>query len=166
MILLQTKMFFASTARTKTLLNTTGLTRFGNLTGGTGLNGLFDGVTSTAFNVGPFRNSAGSGYGGVTFTSAQPINEAQITGSSDRDFGTSNVSMTAYLYGKSGSAPASGTDGTSLGSTTWTDGGTQTTKTITSSDTTTSYDHMWVYILSTDGADNIHPSEFVFYTMQ
>lgn len=122
-------------------IDLSGLTRIGNMTSGSGLNALFDG------NEGTTGYAAGtSGYGGVTFGSAQAIDRVQVVSASNGfDASGSSTSITLKLYGKTGSAPASATDGTLLGSIgPFTDVEAVTTHTIFSNDTTSTWDHAWV----------------------
>jgi len=77
-----------------------------------------------------------------------------------------NPTVSINLYGKNGSAPASGTDGTLLGSTSVVDGVLATTTTITSSDSSTSYQYVWIYLSNahTSGTYNPGVGEIEFYT--
>ncbi|MEP9388468.1 hypothetical protein [Mesorhizobium sp. KR9-304] len=74
------------------------------------------------------------------------IESVTVFGSNDHGYcSNTNPSITITLYGKTGSAPASRTDGTTLGSTTFTDTANESTgRQINSSDTATYWDHVWV----------------------
>lgn len=75
----------------------------------------------------------------------------------------SNPSITLQLYGKSGTAPSSGTDGTLLGSEAFTDPGDITEIEITSSDKVTTYDYVWVYGTKASGENRWFCSECNVY---
>lgn len=124
------------------LIDLTGLTTFGNMTYGDGLAGIMNPDTA---HVG-YSQSTG-GYAGVTLATASKIVSADII-SADNGFDASSntTSITIKLYGKTGSAPSSATDGTVLGTLTFTDVNTNTTKTITSSNQDTAYNHVWVSV--------------------
>lgn len=75
------------------------------------------------------------------------------------DPGLSDGDMLKSIYdadddGKVGAAPASATDGTLLGSSSFADQTNESTgRTINSSDITTVWDHIWVAVITTDPAD-------------
>lgn len=103
---------------------------------------------------------------GKTLASATKISKAVVYGSNNEGFvgAGSNPSVTLTLYGKQGTAPSSLTNGTSLGSATFTDTSNESGgRTINSSDTTTSWDHVWI-VISTQ--DNMCISEIQFYDYQ
>lgn len=79
-----------------------------------------------------------------------------LYGSNDQGYVNSiNPTVTLDLYGKTGAAPASATDGTLLGSLSFTDTSNEgaTPRTITSTDQDTPFDHAWVRA-SHNGAAN------------
>ncbi len=85
------------------------------------------------------------GYAGWSLNTPQVILSCDVISASN-GFDASGLtsSITLTLYGKQGSAPSSRTNGTVLGTTTFTDINAVTTKNISSSDTTTLWDHVWV----------------------
>lgn len=108
----------------------------------------FRGDTAQAANTCDFKEAA-EGYLGVNLSNrggARRITKAIVHGSNTTGFdngGNNNVTLT--LYGKQGSEPTTSTDGTLLGTTTFTDTNDESAgRTITSSDSDTFWDHVWI----------------------
>lgn len=140
------------------------LTKIGNSTVNTAK--WFDGVNSGAFAAeASHRTGAADIYQGVTFTTPTPVTKVIIYGSNDQGFVSgSNPGMTLSLYGKTGSAPANGTDGTEIGSLAFTDSTNMSAGLIIDSqDTTTAWDHVWVYMLPDTGSYTLGFTELKFY---
>jgi hypothetical protein len=120
-----------------------GLTKFGNMTGGDGLAGIFDS------NAGTYGYSETTdGYAGAVLSEPVPIFDAQID-STDNGFDASGLTsqITIDLYGKStAGTPSSATDGTLLATTTFTDINAGITKTLVSSDNLTKFYSVWFRI--------------------
>lgn len=118
----------------------------------------FDGDTTQTFLVGLYVNNAVSQtvYAGKTTAVPTAVESVLVFGSTDQGFvDSSNPSTTITLYGKTGAAPSNGTDGTSLGSVAFTDTADESAgRSITSSDTATYWDHVWVNV--TSGAGNFN----------
>lgn len=131
-------------------------TNIGNMTSGGGLAAAFDGTQNQA--GGASARTAGSvtsSYVGKTGAAASIISKCTAHGSNNVSYNDSGaVSITLELYGKTGSAPASATDGTMLGSITFTQSATDESagRDITSSDTATLWDHWWLRV--TCGSSN------------
>jgi len=108
----------------------------------------FLGLTNQAYANCAQRDSAYStGFIGKSFSTPRTIGKAEVNGSNNfgYDAQSPNSTVTLQLYGKQGSPPANETDGTLLGTTgSFTDGATANPKTLTSSDTTTEWDHVWI----------------------
>jgi len=140
--------------------------RIGDMTASGGLAAGFDNTTSQAASACAGKSSATTAYIGKTLTTALPIKKVVVHGSSDAGYVSgANPSVTITLYGKNGSAPANGTDGTSLGSTTFTDTANESSgRTINSSDTATAYTHVWVYVTQAGAAATMSVAEVVFHT--
>jgi predicted RecA/RadA family phage recombinase len=158
---------YSPTAGSATPISGATGTNIGDLTGGGGLAAIFDGTTS--------QNDAASGqtvsgggttaYAGknyslspkrITQVVAYPSNASSWFSAAD---GTLNVTLT--LYGKNGGAPANSTDGTSLGSVgPFSEDG--ASRTITSSDTTTLWDYVWVGMLSSGSTGTRYMAELIF----
>ena len=124
-------------------------TNIGDMTSAGGLAAAFDGTTSQASTASASASGFNiSGYVGKTGNIARIISSAIVYGSNNAGFYSgADPSTTISLYGKTGSAPANGTNGTLLGSVTFTDTANQSAgQTITSSDLTTLWNHWWVFI--------------------
>ncbi len=89
---------------------------------------------------------ANSVYIGKTMAVPAAIKSARVFGSNDLGFTNGGANVTATLYGKSGSAPANGTDGTVLGSALTATDPAGVTLNLTSNDTSTYWDHVWINI--------------------
>lgn len=124
-----------------TQIDTTTLAKIGNMTTN-GIGQLFDGSTATnAYFAGT------QGWAGVTLGAPTKIHSAQVVSQAngfDASGGTSQITL--RLYGKNGTAPTNATDGTLLATDSFTDINAMTTKTLTSNNQATSYDHVWVAI--------------------
>lgn len=143
---------------------TTG-TNIGNTTFSGGLAAAFDGTTSQASAACAAGVNSPDDYVGKTFGAGKRASRVVVHGSNDQGFANgANPSTTLTLYGKNGAAPANATDGTSLGSTTFTDTTNESSgRTITSTDTTTSYLHWWVKVDVAGNSSAI--AELVMYEM-
>jgi hypothetical protein len=97
---------------------------------------------------------------GQTLPSSKAIHQVQFNGSTNRGYRENNLaysaaSVTVSLLGKAGSAPSGQSDGTVLGSISFSTSVDESAlRTITSSDTTTEYDHVWIRIVFGDTVSN------------
>lgn len=129
----------------ETLVDRTLGTNIGNMTGNGGLAASFDGTTSQGYascSVGTSNPSyVGKDHGSAKYPS-------KIIAYGPNNLGYSSGAGTVTLYFMvNNSSPASATDGTSLGSTSFTDLGDESTgRTITASDTSTAYRYWWLRI--------------------
>lgn len=124
-----------------------------------------DGTTSQADSAATRHGSSVSNrYYGKTGNIARIISKATTHGSNNAGYCDAvGETITITLYGKQGSAPANGTDGTVLGSINFTDQANESAgRDITSSDTSTLWDHWWVYI-QTSSANNMSLAEARFF---
>ena len=132
------------------LIDRTTGTNIGNGINFGGLAVAFDGITSTGDTscAGKTAVAANSMYVGKTTAGPTAIESATVFGSNNSGYvHSTNPSVTITLYGKQGAAPSNGLDGTSLGSITFTDTNNESTgRLITSSDTGTYWDHVWINI--------------------
>lgn len=123
-------------------------TVIGDLTGGASQSNCFDGNTNQPVGGAatcPFHN-ANPGYIGKQFSSGKIISKVVAYGGSDAGFVFGvNGSTTVKIYAKN-TAPSNGTDGTEIGTTTFTDTADATTRTITSTDTSNAWIYVWIYI--------------------
>lgn len=129
--------------------NITAGSNIGDMTETGGLAAAFDGNTAQAYSASATKTTT-PGYVGKTFSGACQIDYADVTGSSNSgvDGNSGATTITLTLYAKSGSAPASATDGTQLATVTQADAN-GTTVRLTSTDNLTYYDHAWVRFATT-----------------
>lgn len=117
-----------------------------------GRNAAFDGNLNKAFASCASYNSVfiTTMYVGKTFTSPRRIGKVIVRGSTDTGYDafTGPATITLSLYGKNGAAPTGPTDGTQLGTTSFSDNNLPNEKTINSNDLATEFDHLWVAISS------------------
>jgi hypothetical protein len=147
----------------------------------TSIPNAFDNVTSGVYasdSASGSRSSPGtltvtsSGYIGKTYSPGTTVGKAvvynyftfSITGT---NFSGGGGTRTAKLYAKNGSAPSSLTDGTLLGTSTVSVG--TTTITVSSSDTVTVWDHVWIsfslavtYTINGSGGNTLTVTSRVF----
>lgn len=122
----------------------------------------FDGARDTT--IVPMESNATQVYIGGDFKAwPRTVEEAVVWPSSSAGFWSAGTSttITLNLYGKNGTAPASGTDGTLLG----TSGAIADTTggvVITSGDVTTEYRYLWVHFILNGTATVIRVSEIQF----
>jgi hypothetical protein len=134
----------------------TGGTNIGNMTAESGLAAAFDASSNTAYNGTASRGAAsGQANAYIGKTTTKRVFKALVAGSNDRGYVNAiNPNMTLTLYGKTGTAPASGTDGTSLGSITFADTAMEgVAREIISNNNEAIWNHIWLYITH-DGAVN------------
>ena len=131
----------------ETLVDRTTGTNIGNMTSSGGLAAAFDGNTNQT-GASSASTAGAPGYVGKTYGAGKRISKVIVYGSNNEGYAfTSNASTTIVLRGKNGAAPASRTDGTSLGSITFTDTTNESApRTITSSDQVTTWLHVFVDI--------------------
>jgi hypothetical protein len=129
-------------------LNLTGASNIGNFTN---LANAFDGNSATVATV-----PLGS-YGGKDLGTAQIVSRAVLTNTG----GSAGFNANVYLYGKTGAAPSSATDGTQLGVVS-VNGSHTGPHSVSSNNTTTAWDHVWVYIA---GFGVTSVGEINFYTI-
>ncbi len=149
-----------------TELDYTGSTNIGNATNGGGLAAAFDGTTAQAAAACAAKTASTSAYVGKTLASSAVIRSVNIYGSNDAGYvSTINPTVVATLYGKTGSAPSSGTDGTAIGNISFTDTADEhVARTITCTDPTTYYLHVWVNFTHNGAANQINVAELEFFS--
>ena len=152
----------AKKSAVETLVDRTLGTNIGTFTGNGGLASVFDGTTSQSYTVSGVHTGA-DGYVGKTHSAAKVCSRVVCYGAVDLGFSSVNNSCTLELYGKNGAAPSSSSDGTLLGSVTFTDTSNESAgRTITSSDQTTAFTHWFVRVQSTA---NLVFTELAMYEM-
>lgn len=130
---------------TSTAVDFTGQTNIGDMTGGAGIDTLFDDDTTETLATSATKASATTAYAGRSLPSAIAIGGCDVYGSDDQGFvDGATPAVTISLYAKNG-VPANSTDGTLLGTLTFTDA-TNARRTIQSKNTTTTFTHVWVKI--------------------
>jgi hypothetical protein len=137
-------------------------TNIGDMTASGGLAAAFDGTTNQAAAACSAKGAATSAYVGKTLSASKAIERALVFGSNNQGYvNGANPSMTITLMGKQGGAPANASDGTTLGSITFTDTADESTgRGITSNDPYTEWAHVWVRM---DGAGSV---EYRFAELQ
>jgi hypothetical protein len=147
----------------ETLVDRTTGTAFGNLNA-FGLSYAFDGVTNAAGGQCAAKSASG-GYVGKTFTSGKKFSRAIVYGANDKgfvDFG--NPSVTISIYGKNGT-PSNETDGTVLGTITFTDTANESSgRTINSTNTTTAYTSLWARVVPSS-QESTYVAELTLYEL-
>ncbi|MDM9619072.1 hypothetical protein [Rhizobium sp. S96] len=161
-----TNDWYRPTISTGTLIAAGTGTAIGDTTALGGLAAAFDGVTTQALAncARTVSNTATNGYVGKNYTgAAKAIQSATLIGSSDNGLdGTLSAStITLVLRGKNGSAPTSRTDGTSLGTASFSDAA-GVSRTITSTDPMTAWDYVW-FDASTTASSGIYVAEAQFF---
>jgi len=129
----------------------------------------YDGTTNQAGSAATFKNNAvaNSGYSGKTLATPSAMYEVVVYGSNDFGYAqAADPTITLTLYGKNGAAPASGTNGTALGSITFVDTANESAgRTISSADVYTVYDHVWVNLTQANNV-NLAIAEIEMYGWQ
>lgn len=142
-------------------------TNIGDMSANGGLAASFDGTTNQAAAAcSRTATSVSNAYIGKTGNISRIISKATIHGSNNLGYNDNAVgtSCTAKLYAKTGAAPANGTDGTLLGSITFTQSADESAgRDITSSDTSTLWAHWWIYHTQAGAANNISNAEARFF---
>ena len=133
------------------VIDRTAGTNIGDLTETGGLAAAFDGVTSQAAAACATKFSESQVYIGKTLALRQRFGRAVVYGSNNVGLSSDNPSITINARGKQGSAPANATDGTILGTITFTDTADESAgRIIDSTDLMTEWDHLWVEMTSGD----------------
>jgi hypothetical protein len=140
----------------------------GSVIGGTWTDGgqteIYVVVTSRAAGVAA-NGGVTDVWSGKTYSGAKIFSKALLYGSNNGGFDASdNPSITINIYGKNG-APANKTDGTLIGTLTFTDTANESAgREITSTDLVNSYTSIWFSIIG-DGSHSIWVAEATFYEM-
>lgn len=125
-----------------------------------------DATVSQAAAASATKTSATSMYIGRSFTSPTRIFKVKISGSNDQGYvNSSTVNLNIKLFGKQGSAPSSGTDGTALHSIGFYDTANESTeRELISNDRETAWDHVWLYVEQQSGSSaSMYVGEITFY---
>lgn len=145
----------SGTSDVDSIVDTSALTKFGDFTSSVVYDNSF--ITGSTRSSGTASGSnitrTVTGYSGVTFAAPTRVFSVILNASSVFNYGKTAAagatkSLTAYVYAKNGAAPANGTDGTLLSFTPIPENTTNGFG-IGSNDTTTLYDHVWIYLVGT-----------------
>ncbi len=138
-------------------------TMIGDMTLRGGLASAFDDNTNQGYTSSSAK-TGGDGYLGKSFTVGQKISSVAVHSANDFGFASgSSGDLEITLYGKVGAVPSNATDGTLLGTSgAFTDSNALLTETISSSDTSTAWDHVWIRITDSNSAE-VRIAEVVFY---
>ncbi|MEQ8667027.1 MAG: hypothetical protein RIC16_15005 [Rhodospirillales bacterium] len=139
-------------------------TPLGDMTDDSGLAAAFDGTTVQSAANSAGRYAATDAYIGKDFSAApKRIQQVTVHGSNGSGFIAGiDPSTTITLYGRNGSAPSNGTDGTAIGATSFTDDSSGSGQTIVCTDPDTAWDYAWVSVTHGGAASNINAAEVVF----
>lgn len=147
-------------------LSLSGATKIGDMTSGGGLAEGFDGDTSVA-GTSCAQRLAANPYIGAQISPAKRLYQCIAYGANNQGFNNSaNIAMTIELYGKAGSAPASGTDGTSLGLVSFTDTNDESagrTILVGQEFQHLFWDYAWIYFIGDGSSDAWRVAEVVLY---
>lgn len=123
------------------MIDPAGLVAFGNMGAGGGLAAIFHPDASTGYAT------VTTGWAGLTLSEPTRLKSISIVSASNGfDASGSATTITLRLYGRTGSAPSGPSNGVMLASSTFTDINAVTTKTLTSADQITPFDHVWISI--------------------
>lgn len=125
----------------------------------------YDGTTSQSTSAATVKSSSTSMYLGKNYTSLGGFkcSGATVWASTSGFVSVTSPSITLTLYGKA-TAPANSSDGTVLGTSTFTDSNSKIVF-LSSSDTTTSYNYLWVKVARADAAAEVlYVAEIRMYT--
>lgn len=126
----------------------------GNMTDQGGLAAAFDGIILQATSGSCSRGDATDAYVGKNFSSTpRRVWSASCYGTTDQGYasgGAPQPTIALELRAKNGSAPSSSSDGTLLGSTSFTDTDDQSNdpRELVSSDAATEWDYVWLRVTS------------------
>lgn len=114
-------LFLCARQYTATLVDRTAGTAIGDMTANGGLAGAFDGTTNQDSGACAAKG-ANAGYVGKTWATAKIFNDATLYGSNNGGFtAAGGASRTINIRGKNGTAPSGPTDGTIIGTVTFSD---------------------------------------------
>ncbi|MGI3128637.1 hypothetical protein [Nitratireductor sp. PBL-C9] len=137
----------------------------GNMTAGGGLSAAFDDVLNEVMANTARGPSTISRYVGRTLSAPTRVFNVLVYPSSDEGFlQSANATVTLDLYATTGAAPGSTTDGTLLGSASFTDqtGGPPRYIPVSGANIDTEWDHVWVTVTG-DGSNNVGIAELQIY---
>lgn len=169
MLLVNNLVGFGGRVKGLVLIDRTAGTNIGDMTGGAGLAAAFDGQTSE-IDADCCRSAAASDpisvYAGKTLAASKVFGQAILYGSNGNGFiNNENVSCTLNIRGKNGTPPSSPTDGTIVGTITFTDTSDERAgRTINSADLANRWDHLFVQVSANPSTSRVaNLAELVLY---
>lgn len=138
------------------LIDRTAGTNIGNMTASGGLAAAFDGNTSQASTACAVTTaSQPSGFVGKTLAAPAIFGRATTHGANNNNgYTNSATNVTLEIYGKTGAAPTTATDGTLIGTITFaTQVNESAPRQIISTNTSTAWDHIWLRVRRTNNSD-------------
>ena len=162
MLMVSQLVGFAGGARAEALVDRTSGTNIGDMTDNGGVAASFDGVLNQTAGNSSSKAASTSSYVGKTWSGAKVFSKAEFSPSQSGYYGGAG-NVTLNVRGKNGAAPSSGSDGTLLGTTGAFTDETSGIRTVTSTDTVTSWDH-WVFEV-THAIEQSILSEVTMYEM-
>jgi len=143
----------------------TGITPIGDLTDGAGLAELFEGTTARAAAACAQKASATFCAGGATFAAGEVLTKVVIYGSNDAGFASgANPAYTISVRASDTLPVDFETDGVQIGAASGTDSADESAGvTITLSDQTTAWEHVWFYFEQAGSAAQLNFAEFTIF---
>ena len=134
----------ASKAKGLVLIDRTLGTNIGNMTGGGGLTGVFDGITGLNYPSCSYLAASSVAFVGKQLAAPKIFGQAKYFGSQNAGVGgTVGDPVTINVRGKA-SSPSSRTDGAIIGTITFADTANESSgRTITSTDLINSWNYIW-----------------------
>lgn len=156
---------FRSRSAALVLIDRTAGTNIGNMTIDGGLAAAFDGNTDQVSTNCANLNTVTSAYVGKTLAASKVFGRAIIYGSNNQGFWGSNpADCVIDIYGKTGAAPASATDGTIIGTSgTFADLTGAISKQIESNNLVNTWAHIWAHTRHSSAATNARVAELILY---
>ncbi|WP_159585931.1 hypothetical protein [Chelativorans xinjiangense] len=140
--------FYRAAEVAPVLIDRTSGTAIGDMTEVGGLAASFDGIDDQSGASSSAKTATLDAFVGKTLAVPAAIDHIVCYGANNQGFLVNdNGDATIELRAKQGVAPTLSSEGTLLGSITFTDTSVREVKTINSNDTTTLWDHVWIRIL-------------------
>lgn len=149
------------------LIDRTAGTNIGTMVLQGGLAASFDGNTSQTGATSSGVTGVTNSYVGKTLAAARVFGKATVHGPNNTGYlATTNNSVTINIRGKDGAAPSNSTDGTIIGTITFTDTANESTgRDISSTDLVNNWDHIFAHINSA-GTEDHRMTELILYAWE
>lgn len=140
-------------------------TAIGNMTSAGGLPAAFDGVTSSTAGTSAQRSGT-SAYIGKTYSTPKKIFGVDVHGANNNGYVSSiNPTVTIEVYGKTGAAPANGTDGTLLATLSFADTADESAARNILSGNFSAWDHAWISLTHNGASNAINVAELILHEL-